>query len=62
MAEIPEPEHIVLADHLTRVLTAHEAVTAGIATHAQKETAARDKRRQEAAAERKLLAVTDGSG
>ena len=62
MAAIPEPEHVVIADHLTKVLTAHEAVAQGIATHAQKETLARDERRRRAEADRKLLAVTDDSG
>lgn len=57
MAIIPEPEHINLETHLTRVITAHEAVKLGIATHAQKEHAARDEKRRELEAERKLTAV-----
>lgn len=62
MTDIPEPEHVVLASHLTPVLTAHEAVAKGIATHAQKETARRDERRREAEAMRKLQAGTDDGG
>lgn len=58
MADIPEPEHVVLAGHLSAVATAHQAVAEGIATHAQKEAVARDKRRREAEAERKLQAGT----
>lgn len=58
MSDIPEPESINLANHLTRVVTAHEAVALGIATHAQKETVARDTRRREAEAARKLQAST----
>jgi hypothetical protein len=54
MALVPEPEHVNLPAHLTTVLTAHEAVTEGIATHAQKEVAARDERRRKAEAQRKL--------
>lgn len=61
MTDIPEPEHIVLSGHLVNVVSAHEAVAAGIATHAQKETAARDQRRREAEAMRKLQAGT-GAG
>lgn len=50
MSDIPEPEHVVLAAHLGKAAGAHDAVAAGIATHAQKETAARDERRRQAEA------------
>lgn len=58
MTDIPEPEHVVLTPHLTAVATAHEAVAEGIATHAQKETAARDERRRALEVTRKLQAGT----
>lgn len=62
MTDIPEPEHVNLTNHLARVITAHEAVTLGIATHAQKETVARDERRREAEAMRKLQAGASDQG
>lgn len=62
MSDIPEPEHIVLADHLARALTAHEAVQMGIATHAQKEHDRRDMARRKLEAERKLQVSPGGSG
>lgn len=62
MSDIPEPEHVVLANHLGRVVTAHDAVAAGIATHAQKETARRDEARRKLEAQRKLEAGMTGGG
>jgi len=59
---IPEPEHVNLEHHLMRAVTAAEAVREGIATHAQKEHAARDEKRREMEALRKLRAGSDAGG
>jgi hypothetical protein len=56
MYDIPPPVHVNLASHLERVLTAAEAVRAGIATHAQKHEADRTARRERLTAEARVTA------
>ena len=41
MAELPKRGYVNLAEAMRKVVSAHQAVTDGIATHAEKETAAR---------------------
>lgn len=56
MADIPQPTWNDMTKALDAVISAHAAVAAGIATHAQKEVAARDERRRALEAQRRLTA------
>jgi hypothetical protein len=52
--DIPEPEHVNIGEHLTRVVTAAEAVREGIATHVEKHRVAREEHQAKLEAQRKL--------
>lgn len=54
MADIRKPAYVNLAKSARRVITAHEAVILGIATHAQKEQDRRHQEQQKREAEYKL--------
>jgi hypothetical protein len=61
MADLPPTEYQDMQVALRSVISAHQAVSQGIATHAEKERLARDQRRAELEAQRKLQAGTSGS-
>lgn len=54
MSDMPPVSYIPLQATLQEVLTAHEAIRQGVATHAEKETARRLAKRHELAAENRL--------
>lgn len=62
MAGIPQVKYTDLAKLAGDVVEAHTAVAEGIATHAQKQAAAKDERRREAEANRKLQASAQAKG
>jgi hypothetical protein len=54
MAELPPTSYIALNVPLQDVLSAHDKLREGIATHAEKEKARRQQARRELAAQRRL--------
>lgn len=62
MAAVPQPKYTDLARLAGSVVTAHAAVAAGIATHVQKEVAAKDERRRALELARSLSAPLQVKG
>lgn len=58
MTDIKRPVYTDLTRPLKKIISAHDAVLLGIATHAEKEQAAREKRAHKLQLERKLNANT----
>jgi hypothetical protein len=54
MAQLPPTSYIALNVPLQAVLSAHDKLREGIATHAEKEKSRRDQTRRELAAQRRL--------
>lgn len=59
---IPQTTYTDLGKIAQDLVSAHAAVSEGIATHAQKQAAAKDAKRRQAEAERKLTASTQVKG
>jgi hypothetical protein len=54
MPDLPSVSYASLQDALQSAVSAHQAVSEGIGTHAQREAARKDKRRRELEAQNRL--------